>query len=92
MTKTLAKTLAVNPIACQGHGACAELLPGLIALDEWGYPLITNHPIPTGQVRQVRKAIAACPVLALKLREMLTVPLHTRSSGIESRSRPFLLV
>jgi hypothetical protein len=31
--------LRVNPIACSGHGLCAELLPELISLDEWGYPL-----------------------------------------------------
>jgi ferredoxin len=29
--------LKVNPIACTGHGVCAELLPELIAADEWGY-------------------------------------------------------
>ena len=29
--------LIVDPIACTGHGACAELLPEVISLDEWGY-------------------------------------------------------
>ena len=24
---------------CDGHGACAELLPELLESDEWGYPL-----------------------------------------------------
>ena len=32
--------LRVNPIACTGHGVCAELLPELIKLDPWGYPLL----------------------------------------------------
>ena len=26
----------VDPIACNGRGLCAELLPGLITLDDWG--------------------------------------------------------
>jgi ferredoxin len=58
--------LRVNPIACSGHGLCAELLPELISLDEWGYPLIAG-PVPPGLVRQARKAVTDCPALALRL-------------------------
>jgi len=36
--------LIVNPIDCEGHGACAELLPELIAMDEWGYPIVDSGP------------------------------------------------
>ncbi|HEX6451889.1 MAG TPA: ferredoxin [Trebonia sp.] len=60
-------TLRVNPIACEGHGACAELLPELIALDEWGYPIIDDRPVPPALERDARAAVAACPKLALKL-------------------------
>jgi len=67
MSKT--EKLTVNPIACRGHGACAELLPELIALDEWGYPLIAADAIPEHLRRAARQAVAACPVLALKLRK-----------------------
>jgi ferredoxin len=59
--------LAVNPIACTGHGVCAELLPELIATDEWGYPLLDPRPVPVNLERDARKAVAACPALALKL-------------------------
>jgi ferredoxin len=59
--------LRVNPIACSGHGLCAELLPELIALDEWGYPLIAGQPVPPGLTRQARKAVTDCPALALRL-------------------------
>jgi ferredoxin len=59
--------LRVNPIACSGHGLCAELLPELISLDEWGYPLIAGQPVPSGLVRQARRAVTDCPVLALRL-------------------------
>jgi ferredoxin len=60
--------LVVNPIACAGHGVCAELLPELIELDEWGYPVIQPDEVPAQLERQVRKAVSACPALALKLR------------------------
>ena len=35
-------TLRVNPIACAGHGMCAELLPEIIELDPWGYPILAS--------------------------------------------------
>jgi ferredoxin len=63
----MADTLRVNPINCSGHGACAELLPELIALDEWGYPLIDPGPVPPELTAEARRAVAACPALALKL-------------------------
>src|SRR3984957_7026183 len=40
--------LRVNPAACSGHGVCAELLPELITLDEWGYPLLAEGGVPAG--------------------------------------------
>ncbi len=49
-------TLRVNPIACSGHGLCAELLPELITLDEWGYPVIADQPVPARLARQHRRA------------------------------------
>jgi ferredoxin len=38
--------IRVNPIACQAHGLCAELLPEWITLDEWGYPIINGETLP----------------------------------------------
>jgi len=61
--------LRVNPIACSGHGLCAELLPELIALDEWGYPVIADQPVPARLVRQARRAVTDCPALALRLHD-----------------------
>ena len=60
-------TLRVNPIACSGHGVCAELLPELISLDEWGYPIVDPAPVPPALDTEARRAVAACPALALKL-------------------------
>lgn len=59
------RRLAVNWIACEGHGMCAELLPELIQLDDWGYPIIRPGPIPPELERHVRRAVQACPTLAL---------------------------
>ena len=59
--------LKVNPIACTGHGVCAELLPELIAADEWGYPLIDPSPVPVALKRDASRAVNACPALALRL-------------------------
>jgi ferredoxin len=59
--------LRVNPIACSGHGLCAELLPELISLDEWGYPVIAGQAVPPRLARQARRAVTDCPALALRL-------------------------
>ncbi len=63
----MAETLRVNPIDCTGHGVCAELLPELISVDEWGDPMVDPRPVPPALDREARRAVAACPVLALKL-------------------------
>lgn len=59
--------LRVDPIACQAHGLCAELLPEAISLDEWGYPLLDPHPITDELLPYAHAAAAACPTLALRL-------------------------
>ena len=59
--------LRVDPVACTGHGACAELLPELITLDEWGYPIVADQPVPHGLRRAARRAVSSCPALALAL-------------------------
>jgi ferredoxin len=55
----------VNPIACDGHGICAELFPERIALDEWGFPIVDETPVPKSLERHARRAVAECPTLAL---------------------------
>ena len=61
------KALRVDPTVCSGHGLCAELLPELIILDEWGYPIVAREPVPRALDKHVRRAVTDCPVLALKL-------------------------
>ena len=61
--------LRVNPILCDAHGHCAGLLPELIELDEWGYPIVSDDPIPRDLERQARQAVSMCPRLALLIEE-----------------------
>jgi ferredoxin len=65
----VSKNLRVNPIACKAHGLCAELLPERITLDDWGYPIVDPRPIPPELEPHARRAVDACPTLALLLRE-----------------------
>jgi ferredoxin len=57
----------VNPIACEAHGMCAELLPEAIALDDWGYPIVDGRPLAGELVDHARRAAQACPTFALLL-------------------------
>jgi ferredoxin len=59
--------LRVNPITCDAHGLCIELLPELITSDPWGYPIIEPGPVPAELRSLARRAVAACPALALLL-------------------------
>jgi len=62
------RTLRLDPIGCRAHGLCAELLPELVDLDEWGYPVVDGDPVPPALVNRAKRAAAACPALALRLR------------------------
>lgn len=57
--------IRVNPITCEAHGLCAELLPERITLDEWGYPILDGNPLTPDLEDHARRAAAACPTLAL---------------------------
>ena len=58
--------IVVDPVACEAHGLCAELLPEVITLDEWGYPFIADARIDAHLEGLARRAISACPTLALQ--------------------------
>jgi ferredoxin len=61
--------LVIDPVACDGHGVCAELFPEGISMDHWGYPLIDGSEIDPTSYRHAARAVAACPRLALHLVE-----------------------
>lgn len=62
--------LRVNPITCTGHGMCAELLPEIIELDPWGYPILLSPAVPGSVLDHAKRAVASCPTLALLLEEV----------------------
>lgn len=52
--------------SCQARGLCHELLPELIDLDPWGYPVVTGDVTPE-LLAAAREAVGNCPKRALRL-------------------------
>jgi ferredoxin len=67
-TAAQGQELIVDRIRCDGFGMCAELLPEVVALDDWGYPIVARDPLADELLELARRAVAVCPVLALRLR------------------------
>lgn len=73
---TMGETLHIDWTSCDGRGLCTELLPQLLARDDWGYPLAgqsangdrSNVQIGADDLEAAREAVALCPRLALSLR------------------------
>jgi ferredoxin len=59
--------LRVDPTRCDGSGLCAELFPERVVLDDWGYPMIDPTPVDPRLEANAKRAVAACPKLALLL-------------------------
>ena len=59
--------LRVDPIACDGYGFCAELLPEVVTLDDWGYPIIIDSGLEGDLAKEAKIAVRLCPKLALRL-------------------------
>ena len=78
----MSEKLRLDPIACTGHGLCAELFPERIWLDEWGYPVIEDGELTPELLTHARRAVEACPTLALRLER------ERRAAGVGSGLRP----
>lgn len=67
----MSTTLHVDRTACTGRGLCHALLPELVDLDPWGYPLLRDRPNDTSvpdPLRDLARTTAdACPRLALRV-------------------------
>jgi ferredoxin len=59
----------INPIACDAHGLCVELLPEVFRLDDWGYPIVDVPIVGDGLDGLTRMAADSCPTLAIVLEE-----------------------
>ena len=58
--------LRVDWPACRARGLCFEVLPEIIALDDWGYPVVTGT-VTDALLADAREAVRVCPRLALRL-------------------------
>lgn len=63
----MSRRLRLDPIACDGHGNCHELLPEAIGLDRWGFPIVGDGPLPASLERDAKRAVVMCPKVALAL-------------------------
>ena len=64
------RRLRVNPILCTGYGYCAEIVPELIGVDDWGFPIVSTEPIGDDNLLWLaHRAVATCPRLALMIEE-----------------------
>ena len=70
MSDGVERRLRVNPILCTGYGYCAEIVPELIGVDDWGFPIVSNKPIENDDLLGLaHRAVATCPRLALLIEE-----------------------
>jgi ferredoxin len=67
--------LAVDWTRCRGHGLCAHIVPELIQLDDQGYPLMLDMPVPPWLEHDARRAAGMCPALALRLTATSPAPM-----------------
>jgi ferredoxin len=66
MSRRTASTLRVDWPSCTARGICHGVLPELITLDDWGYPVV-NGPVTPELIAEAREAVRMCPQLALRL-------------------------
>ena len=63
--------LHIDWTRCDGHGSCAELLPELLTVDDFGFPLVRfadrDPEVPRRDETAARHAVRNCPVMALRL-------------------------
>jgi ferredoxin len=78
---TAGARLRVDPIACDARGLCAEILPELISLDDWGFPVISDRDVPPGLQHEAEEAVRLCPRLALRLDRSAQVRATTSRVG-----------
>lgn len=71
--------LSVDWSRCAGHGLCGHVVPDLVELDVFGYPVLTGTPVPTRRLADAWRAAEMCPALALQLGPARTRPASSRT-------------
>jgi len=70
LSDRIERRLRVNPILCTGYGYCAEIVPELVGVDDWGFPIVSTKTIDGEDLMGLaRRAVATCPRLALLIEE-----------------------
>lgn len=63
--------LHIDWTRCDGHGSCAELLPDLLAVDDFGFPVSRSGErdpvVPAHDEEAALHAVRNCPLLALRV-------------------------
>jgi ferredoxin len=64
--------LHVDWTMCDGRGLCVELLPEVLAEDDWGFPVARNGngndlDVPKNVRAHAQRAVAQCPRSALRV-------------------------
>jgi ferredoxin len=63
--------LHVDWTRCDGHGSCVELLPHLLGVDDFGFPVPRSRerdPVVRRRDEDAaRHAVRSCPLMALRL-------------------------
>ncbi len=59
--------LKVDWVLCDGYGLCGDLLPDVIGLDDWRYPIVREGPVPKVRLHDAQRAVDCCPMKALRL-------------------------
>jgi ferredoxin len=67
MSRDEGHRLRVDWIRCDGYGLCSDLVPDLIGLDDWRFPITPKGPIDPARLDDLQRAIDCCPEKALIL-------------------------
>lgn len=79
---TAGGVLRVDWIRCDGYGLCGDLLPELIDLDDWRYPILRGEGargdgVPGDLMHVAQRAVDCCPMKALALTSRADVAIGT---------------
>jgi ferredoxin len=59
--------IQLDPTKCQGYGACADICPSVLEIDEFGFAALRHDGVvPPSDVVAAAEAVAACPEAALR--------------------------
>ena len=64
------RRLRVDWIKCDGYRTCSDMLPEVIGLDDWRYPVVVDGPVPRELLHDAQRAVDCCPMKALILEKV----------------------